>query len=215
MNIDPRSDILAVIDVQPTFMPGGDLPVADGAAVVPPINALLAQPFARAFATLDWHPAGHVSFASTHRLAPFTSLTLPSGLEQALWPDHALAGSAAAALHPALDTRRMEFILRKGTRPDMDSYSAFYDNDRRSGTGVAALLRERGVRRIFFAGLATDYCVGWSADDAASLGFQVVVIDDACRAIATPLASGTTLDAIRARWTASGVTRTTMAEMMA
>ncbi len=215
MNIDPRSDILAVIDVQPTFMPGGALPVADGAAVVPAINALLNGPFARAFATQDWHPPGHVSFATTHGLAPFTTITLPSGVEQALWPEHALAGSAEAALHPDLDTRRIEVLLRKGQRPDMDGYSAFFDNDRRSGTGVAALLRERGVRRIFFAGLATDFCVGWSAEDAASLGFQAVVIDDACRAIAMPLESGTTLDAIRAHWTAAGVTRATIAEVMA
>ena len=208
MNVDPHSDILAVIDVQPTFMPGGALPVADGAAVVPAINALLQRPFARAFATQDWHPPGHVSFATTHGLAPFTALTLPSGVEQALWPEHALAGSAEAALHPALDTRRIEFLLRKGQRTDMDGYSAFLDNDRRSGTGLAALLRERGVRRIFFAGLATDFCVGWSAEDAASLGFEAVVIEDACRAIAT-------LDAIRARWAAAGVRRTTIAEVMA
>ena len=215
MNIDPRSDILAVIDVQPTFMPGGALPVADGEAVVPAINALLAGPFARAFATQDWHPPGHVSFATTHGLAPFTTTTLPDGIEQALWPDHALAGSAEAALHPDLDTRRIEFLLRKGTRPDMDGYSAFFDNDRRSGTGVAALLRERGVRRMFFAGLAADFCVGWSAEDAASLGFEAVVIEDACRAIAMPAESGTTLDAIRARWSAAGVRRTTLAEVMA
>ena len=213
MRIDPRRDILAVIDVQPTFMPGGTLPVADGEAVVPAINRLLAGPFSRAFATQDWHPPGHVSFAATHGLAPFTTLTLPSGLDQALWPEHAIAGSAEAALHPALDTRRVEFVSRKGTRPDVDGYSAFFDNDRSSSTGVAALLRERGVGRIFFAGLATDFCVGWSAEDAARLGFEALVIEDACRSIAMPAGSGTTLDAIRARWTAAGVARTTIAEV--
>lgn len=213
---DTDGEMIGVIDVQPTFMPGGELPVADGAAVVPLINRLLALPRARAFATQDFHPPGHVSFASTHGLAPFGTITLPGGVAQSLWPDHAIAGSANAALHPELDTRAVEVILRKGTRPDADGYSAFRDNDRTTHTGLADLLRARGVQRIYFVGLATDFCVGWSAEDAAALGFEAVVIEAACRAIGLPLPDGTTtLDAIRTRWTAAGVTRMSLADAMA
>ncbi len=208
-------DILGVIDVQPTFMPGGALPVVDGAAVVPAVNRLLATRFSRAFATQDWHPPGHVSFAATHGLAPFATIALPSGLAQALWPEHGVAGSGEAALHPDLDLRNVEIVLRKGTRVDMDGYSAFHDNDRTSSTGLAEMLRARGVTRIFFAGLATDFCVGWSAEDAARLGFQAVVIEDACRAIDMPGPDGTTLDVMRARWSAAGVTVTTMEAVLA
>jgi len=197
--------ILGVIDVQPSFMPGGELPVADGAAVVPVINRLLATRFAAAFATQDWHPAGHLSFASSHPgRAPYQTIALPYGA-QTLWPDHALAGSATAALHPGLDQRAIAAIIRKGTNPAIDSYSAFFDNDRRTPTGLHGWLTERGVRHLFLAGLATDFCVAWSAADALRLGYTVSVILDACRAIALPCpAGGTTLDRARAELGAAG-----------
>jgi len=184
--IDPATDILGVVDVQPTFMPGGELPVPDGAAVVPAVNRLLAGPFRHGFATQDWHPPGHSSFASAHPgKAPYDTVTLAYGL-QTLWPDHALQGSAGATLHPDLDARRIDLIIRKGNDPAIDSYSAFMENDRRTVTGLHGWLQARGVRRIFFAGLATDFCVAWSAEDAAALGYGVFVIADACRGIGLP-----------------------------
>ncbi len=206
MRVNPETDILGLVDVQPTFMPGGALAVADGDAVVPAINRLLASgAFAHAFATQDWHPPGHVSFASTHGRTPYETIDLPYGA-QVLWPDHAIQGTAEAALHPALDLRRVEAIVRKGFRPDLDSYSTFFENDHATPTGLDGLLRARGFRRVFLAGLATDFCVAWSAEDAVRLGYAVVVVEDACRAIALPTADGgTTLDAARARLAAAGV----------
>ena len=205
MRMDPATDILGVTDVQPTFMPGGELPVADGDAVVPVINRLLDGPFRHAFATQDWHPPGHISFASTHRAAPFAEIALPYG-RQTLWPDHALQDSRGAALHPALAQARIEVIVRKGFHPDIDSYSAFFENDHTTSTGLAGWLRGRGFTRIFIAGLATDYCVAWSARDAVALGFEAHVIEDACRGIGLPLGGGTTtLDAARADLEMRGV----------
>jgi len=200
------SDILGLVDVQPTFMPGGELPVADGDAVVPVINRLLAGALTHAFATQDWHPPGHVSFASAHPgKHPFDTVELPYGT-QVLWPDHALQGSANAAIHPAVDMTRVEAIIRKGFHPGIDSYSAFFENDRTTATGLDGWLRQRGFRRIFLTGLATDFCVAWSAEDAVRLGYQVVLIEDACRGIALPTAAGrTTLDDARARLTGLGV----------
>jgi nicotinamidase/pyrazinamidase len=194
------TDILGVVDVQPTFMPGGELPVAGGDAVVPVINRLLAGPFAHAFATQDWHPAGHSSFASAHPgREPYATIEMPYG-PQILWPDHALQGSANAALHPDLDTAKIEVIIRKGYHPAIDSYSTFFENDHRTGTGLDGWLRQRGFRRIFFAGLATDFCVAWSAEDALRLGYDVFVIEDACRGIGVPTSGGrTTMDAARER----------------
>ena len=198
-----ETDMLAVIDVQPTFMPGGELPVPDGAAVVPVINRLLGS-FPHAFATQDWHPPGHLSFASAHTgRAPYDVVELPYG-PQTLWPDHAIQGSPGAALHPALDTRRLELIVRKGFRPGVDSYSAFNENDR-STTGLHAWLLARGIARVFFAGLATDFCVGWSAADAASLGYQVVVITDACRGVDVPGGDGGSVAATHRRLVEQGV----------
>lgn len=197
--------ILGLVDVQPTFMPGGELPVADGAAVVPVINRLLASRFACAFATQDWHPPEHTSFASAHPgRAPYETIALPYG-PQVLWPNHALAGSANAALHPELDQRKLAVVIRKGMEPAIDSYSAFFENDHRTPTGLHGWLSERGVRHVFLAGLATDYCVAWSAADALRLGYTITVIEDACRAIALPLPSGgTTLDAAWAELRAAG-----------
>lgn len=205
MRVDPETDILGLVDVQPTFMPGGELPVPDGDAVVPAVNRLLAH-VGHAFATQDWHPPGHSSFASAHPgRAPFETIAMPYG-PQVLWPDHAVQGSAAASLHPGLDLRRVELIIRKGFRPDLDSYSTFFENDRRTPTGLDGWLRQRGFRRLLLAGLATDFCVAWSAEDAARLGYAVVVIEDACRGIGMPLAAGgTTMDAARDRLAALGV----------
>ena len=204
--LDPATDILGLVDVQPTFMPGGELAVAGGDQVVPAINRLLAGPFAHAFATQDWHPAGHSSFASSHPgRQPFESIAMPYG-PQTLWPDHAVQGSANAALHPALDQARIELVVRKGFRREIDSYSAFFENDRRTTTGLHGWLQARGVRRLFLAGLATDYCVAYSAEDAAKLGYAVFVIEDACRGIGLPLADGgTTIDAAKRTLTAAGV----------
>jgi nicotinamidase/pyrazinamidase len=200
------SDILGLIDVQPTFMPGGELPVSEGDLVVPVINCLLAGAFTHAFATQDWHPPGHLSFASAHPgKRPYDTVELPYGT-QMLWPDHALQGSANAAIHPALDLRRVEVIIRKGFDPALDSYSAFFENDRTTATGLDGWLRQRGFRRIFLTGLATDFCVARSAEDAVRLGYEVVLIEDACRAIALPTAPGrTTLDDMRTRLTGLGV----------
>jgi len=156
--------------------------VADGDAVVPVINRL-AQRFAHLVLTQDWHPAGHSSFATSHPGAePFQTITMPYG-PQTLWPDHCIQGTAGAAFHPQLLTDRAELIIRKGFRREIDSYSAFYENDRRTPTGLSGYLRERGFARIFLVGLATDYCVHYSALDARQLGFETIVIESGCRAI--------------------------------
>jgi nicotinamidase/pyrazinamidase len=201
-----QDDILGLVDVQPTFMPGGELPVSDGAAVVPVINRLLAGTFIHAFATQDWHPPGHSSFASSHPgKHPYDTIEQPYG-PQVLWPDHAMQGSANAAIHPAIDVTRVEMIIRKGFHPEIDSYSSFFENDHKTATGLDGWLRQRGFRRVFLTGLATDFCVGWSAEDAARLGYEVVVIEDACRGIGLPTEAGrTTMDDAKARLTGLGV----------
>jgi nicotinamidase/pyrazinamidase len=203
--IDRATDILGLVDVQPTFMPGGELPVTDGDAVIAPINRLLRQ-FDHAFATQDWHPPRHSSFASTHPgRKPYDTIDMPYG-PQVLWPDHALQGSANAVLHRELDLNRVEVIIRKGFDPAIDSYSTFFENDRKTTTGLDGWLRQRGFRRLFLAGLATDFCVGWSAEDAVRLGYEVVVIEDACRGIGIPLGDGrTTMDQTRERLSGLGV----------
>lgn len=203
--IDRMTDILGLVDVQPTFMPGGDLPVVDGNAVVPVINRVLRH-FDHAFATQDWHPPGHSSFASVHPgRKPYDVITMPYG-QQVLWPDHALQGSANAALHRDLEITKVEVIIRKGFHPDIDSYSTFFENDRHTATGLDGWLRQRGFRRVFLAGLATDFCVAWSAEDAVSLGYEVVLIEDACRGIGVPLGGGrTTMDEARDRLNYLGV----------
>jgi nicotinamidase/pyrazinamidase len=175
-------DLLLVIDVQNDFCPGGALAVADGDAVVPVVNRL-AQRFAHVVLTQDWHPAGHSSFATSHPgAAPFQTITVDYG-PQTLWPDHCVQGTAGAAFHPELTTERAELIIRKGFRREIDSYSAFFENDRRTPTGLAGYLRERGLQRIFLVGLATDYCVHYSAVDARRLGFEAIVIEAGCRGI--------------------------------
>jgi nicotinamidase/pyrazinamidase len=205
MQPDPMTDILGLIDVQPTFMPGGELPVTDGDSIIPIINQLL-RCFDHAFATQDWHPANHSSFASAHPgKQPYDQIEMPFG-HQMLWPDHAVAGTPTAAIHPAIDQTRIEAIIRKGYRPALDSYSAFFENDRRTPTGLDAWLRQRGVSRLFLCGLATDFCVAWSAEDAVRLNFTVTVIEDACRGIGLAEPGGhTTVDTARNRLTAIGV----------
>jgi nicotinamidase/pyrazinamidase len=179
--VDQRDALLA-IDMQNDFMPGGALAVADGDAIVPLINRLM-QDFVNVVLTQDWHPPGHVSFASSHPGARlFDVIETPYG-SQALWPDHCVQGGPGAALHARLASDRAILILRKGCRRAVDSYSAFAEADRETSTGLAGFLRDRGVRRVFVCGLATDYCVAWSACDARAGGFETLVIEDACRAI--------------------------------
>lgn len=176
------SDVLLVIDVQYDFCPGGALAVPDGDAVVPVINRL-AQRFRHVLLTQDWHPAGHLSFASSHvGRSPFETTSLPYG-EQVLWPDHCIQGTHGAGFHEGLEVEHAELVIRKGFRRDIDSYSAFFENDRTTQTGLAGYLRERGVRRLALAGLALDFCVRFSAEDACKLGFEAVVVENACRAI--------------------------------
>jgi len=182
MQIRPRDDLLLIIDVQNDFCPGGALAVAEGDVTVPVINRL-SERFGHVAVTQDWHPSGHSSFASSHPgFAPFETIAMPYG-PQTLWPDHCVQGTPGAALHPLLSTERAELVIRKGFRREVDSYSAFFENDRRTPTGLAGYLRERGLKKIFLVGLATDYCVHYSAVDARRLGFDTVVIESGCRAI--------------------------------
>ena len=177
------TDILLVVDVQNDFLPGGALAVSDGDAIVAPCRDL-ADRFDHVILTQDWHPAGHVSFATSHpgRRA-FETVTLPDGRPQMLWPEHCLQGSRGAALAPGLDIPKAELIIRKGYRRDLDSYSAFLEADGRTATGLAGYLRERGLRRVVVCGLATDFCAGWSAIDAARAGFDTWMVADATRGI--------------------------------
>ncbi len=173
---------LLVIDMQYDFMPGGQLAVADGDAVLPLVNRL-GERFTQVIVTQDWHPAGHISFASSHPgRKPFESITLPYG-PQTLWPDHCIQGSTGAQLHADLDLPHARLILRKGCNAQIDSYSAFLEADRITTTGLAGYLRERGIDTLFVVGLALDFCVSWSAQDARKAGFNTYVIEDACRAI--------------------------------
>ncbi len=173
---------LIVIDVQKDFCPGGALAVPGGNEIVPGINALMGD-FPSVILTQDWHPADHSSFASNHAgRQPFEVIEMPYG-PQVLWPDHCVQGSDGAAFHPDLDTTRADLVIRKGFRPAIDSYSAFFENDHTTPTGLHGYLRERGLKRLVMAGLATDFCVSFSALDAAKLGYDVAVRLDLCRAI--------------------------------
>jgi nicotinamidase/pyrazinamidase len=195
-------DVLLIIDVQNDFCGGGALAVTDGEAVVPVINRL-SERFDHVVLTQDWHPPGHSSFATSHPgSAAFDVIGMSYG-QQTLWPDHCLQGEPGAAFHPQLATARAELVIRKGFRRDIDSYSAFYENDRQTPTGLAGYLRERGLQRIFLAGLATDFCVYYSAIDARRLGFTAVLVEGGCRAI--DLAGS--LDAAWAGMAAAGVQR--------
>ena len=175
---------LIVVDVQNDFCPGGALEVPRGDEVVPLINRLAGR-FENIVLTQDWHPAGHASFASSHAgRKPFETVKLAYGT-QVLWPDHCVQGTPGAALHKDLDIPRAQLVIRKGWHPKVDSYSAFLEADRRTKTGLDGYLRSRGVKRVFCVGLATDFCVAWTALDARRFRLQAVVIEDACRAIDT------------------------------
>ena len=182
MNKLDDATVLIIVDAQYGFMPGGGLAVADGDAVVPVINRIVPR-FANVVLTQDWHPADHISFAANHPgRAPFETITLPYG-EQVLWPTHCVQGTRDAALHDDLRVPQAQLIIRKGFHRDVDSYSAFMEADRRTSTGLAAYLKARGISKLYLCGLATDYCVAWSALDARAAGFEATVIEDACRAI--------------------------------
>ncbi len=175
-------DVLIIVDVQNDFCTGGRLAVPGGEKVVPAINRI-AEKFENVVLTQDWHPQDHVSFASSHRRKrPYDTIELSYG-PQVLWPDHCVQGSNGAGFHGALDTNRANLVLRKGMHRDIDSYSAFYENDHKTSTGLAGYLRERGLKTLFFAGLAFDFCVRFSAEDARKAGFEAVVIEEACRGI--------------------------------
>lgn len=173
---------LLVIDVQNDFCPGGALEVATGSDIVPIVNALQARS-AITVLTQDWHPPNHKSFASNHHIGEaFSTIEMSYGM-QVLWPDHCVQGSYGAEFHPDLETDRADIIVRKGFRPQIDSYSAFFENDRTTPTGLTGYLRDRQVDGVTLVGLATDFCVAYSALDARTLGFEATVIEDACRAI--------------------------------
>ncbi len=176
------SEALIVIDVQNDFCPGGALAVAEGDQIIPRINGLM-DSFATVVLTQDWHPANHASFAANHPgAAPFSLTEMPYG-PQVLWPTHCVQGTPGAAFHAALRTDPAQLVIRKGFRSQIDSYSAFFENDKTTATGLDGYLRNRGVTSVTLVGLATDYCVAYSALDAARLGFRVTVLDGACRAI--------------------------------
>jgi len=184
--LDPcETDVLIVIDPQNDFCPGGALAVPGGDEIMADINRL-AERFAHVVLTQDWHPPGQISFASTHGARPFDTFTAPYG-EQTLWPDHCLQGTPGADFHPAIvagpAARKAELVIRKGHHREVDSYSAFFENDKTTPTGLSGYLRERGFRRCVFVGLALDFCVRYSADDARREGFEAVVLPQACRAI--------------------------------
>ena len=177
-------DALIIVDVQNDFCTGGSLAVPEGEKVILPLNQLKGR-FPITVATQDWHPGGHFSFASTHGKTPGETVETSSGL-QVLWPDHCVQGSRGAEFHPDLDLSPVNMIVRKGMNPLIDSYSAFFDNDHASSTGLAGYLKGLGVTRLFFGGLATDYCVFFSVLDSLAEGFEVTVLTDAVRGVDIP-----------------------------
>jgi nicotinamidase/pyrazinamidase len=180
--VKPANEALIVIDVQNDFCPGGALAVAGGDEIISRINGLMVD-FATVVLTQDWHPANHASFAANHPgAAPFSLTQMPYG-PQVLWPTHCVIGSTGAAFHPDLRTDPAQMVIRKGFRPEIDSYSAFFENDHVTPTGLEGYLRSRGVTALTLVGLATDYCVAYSALDAARLGFKATVLEGATRAI--------------------------------
>jgi nicotinamidase/pyrazinamidase len=205
-----ESDVLLVIDVQNDFCPGGALAVPKGDEVVPVVNRLGSR-FRHVVLTQDWHPKRHGSFASAHPgRQPFETIEVAYG-PQTLWPDHCVQDTAGAAFHRGLHLPQAELVIRKGFRPAIDSYSAFYENDRRTPTGLAGYLRERGFKRVFLAGLATDFCVHYSAVDARREGFGAVLVEDGCRGIDL---GGSLADAMK-KMAAAGVERLTSEQIAA
>lgn len=182
ITVDRRRDLLLLVDPQHDFCPGGALAVPGGDEIFEPMRRLVPH-FTNVAVTQDWHPPGHSSFASSHAgKQPFETVELSYGT-QVLWPDHCVQGTRGAEFHPAAPVDAAQVIIRKGYHREIDSYSAFLENDYRTHTGLAGYLRERGIERVFLAGLAYDFCVLWSAEDARKCGFEVVVVEDACRAI--------------------------------
>ena len=201
--------VLLVVDVQNDFCPGGSLAVTDGDAVVAAVNAL-GRRFRHVVLTQDWHPAGHASFASSHPgREPFETIELDYG-PQVLWPDHCVQGTTGAAFHAGLDLPHAEAVIRKGFRRGIDSYSGFIEADRRARTGLEGYLRERCIAKVVVAGLATDFCVSWTAQDAARAGFETIVVEDACRAIDLD----GSLERAWAEMAAAGIKRVTAATLM-
>ncbi|CAI3924948.1 Nicotinamidase-related amidase (PncA) (PDB:1ILW) [Commensalibacter communis] len=183
MHINQQTDILAVIDVQNDFLPGGALGVKDGDQIIPVINHLLTHRFQRSFATQDWHPKNHISFAENHIGAkPYDEIELPYG-QQTLWPTHAMQNTFGAELSSKLQQQYFQMILRKGWHQHIDSYSAFYENDQTTSTGLVGWLRNIGIQRLFFTGLAEDFCVAYSAYDAIQAGFETYIIQDATKPV--------------------------------
>jgi len=200
------SDALIVVDPQIDFCPGGRLAVAGGNEIMAGIERL-APRFRHVVVTQDWHPAGHQSFASSHPdRQPFETVAMPYG-EQVLWPDHCVQGTAGAEFHPGVEgtIRRAHVIVRKGYNAEIDSYSAFFENDKTTRTGLAGYLRDKQVRRCVFVGLAYDFCVAWSALDARREGFEASILTEYTRAIAMPAGDGTTVDVAEAQFRAAGV----------
>jgi nicotinamidase/pyrazinamidase len=195
-----KNEVLIVIDVQNDFCPGGALAVNGGDEIVPLINEQM-QRFEHVVLTQDWHPAGHSSFASSHEgKSAFETIRMPYG-PQTLWPDHCIQGSSGAAFHGGLDVNRAQLIVRKGFRKEVDSYSAFFENDHKTPTGLGGYLSERGLRKMTFCGLATDYCVAYSALDARRLGLEATVLLDASREIDL----GGSMEAMLEKMRAAGV----------
>lgn len=208
MFVTTESDVLLIVDVQNDFLPGGALPVPDGDAVVGPCCDLAAK-FSHVVLTQDWHPAGHVSFASSHPgKRVLDMVALADGRAQLLWPDHCLQGSHGAAIADDLAVPQAELVIRKGYRRELDSYSAFVEADGRTATGLAGYLRERKLKRVVVCGLATDFCAGWSAIDAARAGFETWLVEDATRGID---ANGSMARAF-ADMSAAGVRRSAMSD---
>ncbi|MGX9964955.1 nicotinamidase [Roseomonas sp. F4] len=210
--LHPEQDLLLIVDPQPTFMDlcPDELPVPGAEAVIPIINRILAGPIARAVVTQDWHHPRHLSFASQHPgRAPLDQVETSYG-PQTLWPDHGVRATPGAAIHPALDQAKVVLVLRKGFRPTIDSYSGFRENDRKTGTGLAEWLHAVGVRRVFIAGITRPYCVDWTAEDAAALGFETWLVEDAC----ARLGPDTALDASRRRLAEAGIRFTTASALI-
>jgi nicotinamidase/pyrazinamidase len=200
------SDALIIVDPQVDFCPGGRLAVAGGDGIMAGIE-MLAPRFQHVVVTQDWHPAGHLSFASSHPgRRPFDTVTMPYG-EQVLWPDHCVQGTAGAEFHPGVQgaISRAHLIVRKGYNPEVDSYSAFFENDKATRTGLAGYLRDKQVQRCVFVGLAYDFCVAWSALDARREGFEASILTDYTRAIAMPVRGRTTVDAVEAQFRAADI----------
>ncbi|HEY4251138.1 MAG TPA: isochorismatase family protein [Roseomonas sp.] len=210
--LDPVRDLLLIVDPQPTFMDlcPDELPVPGADAVIPVINRILAGPIARAVVTQDWHDPAHLSFASQHPgQPPFSEVVLAYG-PQTLWPDHGVRATPGAAVHPALDQAKVVLVLRKGYRRAIDSYSGFRENDRATGTGLAEWLRAVGVARLFICGITRPYCIDYSAADAAELGFETFVVEDACSRLGPDAA----LDESRRRLEALGIHFTDSAALL-